>query len=114
MPWAWSHSPEAYANAEANLRSLPVEDLATIFAEWRAAQSKGGRIVDTDDFDPRRYRRALAWGLLQDPEYLADWIWERASDLATCDNGGFHAWICLSGCHCVSFDSEGNEDDNGN
>jgi hypothetical protein len=112
MAWGWSHSPEAYANAEANLRSLPPEDLAVIFAEWRAAQSKGGVIRDTEDFCLRKYERALTWASRQDPEHLADWIWDRASDAATCDNGGFHAWVCPSGCHCVSFDSEGSEDAN--
>jgi hypothetical protein len=112
MAWSWSHSPEAYVHAEANLRSLPPEDLATIFAEWRAAQSKGGVIRDTEDFDQRKYRRALAWASRQDPAFLADWIWERASEFATCDNGGFLAWMCPSGCHCVSFDSEESEDEN--
>jgi len=36
---------------------------------------------------------------------LADFIWEQASEYATCDNGGFNAWMCPSGCgcHCVSF-----------
>lgn len=36
---------------------------------------------------------------------IVDDIWERASNLATCDNGGFNAWMCPFGCDChtVSF-----------
>jgi len=38
MAWSWSHSQQAYADAEENLRNLPKETLEIIFAEWRAAQ----------------------------------------------------------------------------
>lgn len=110
MAWGWSHNPEAYRAAEFNLRSLPLEDLAVIFAEWRAAQSRGGRIVDTDDFCERKYRRALAWGMRQDPSILADFVWSQSEEMATCDNGGFNCWVCPSGCHTVSFSLPGNVD----
>jgi hypothetical protein len=105
MAWSWSHTNEAYANAEENLRSMPKEKLEIIFAEWRAAQGKGGIIEDCGNFDERKYTRALAYAKTLDDETLADFIWERASEAATCDNGGFEAWMCPSGCgcHCVSF-----------
>lgn len=121
MAWSWSHTNEAYANAEANLRALPLEELEIIFAEWRAAQGKGGIIHDHDSFDQRKYNRALAYAKsLSVPlgpdfaaEQLADFIWERASEYATCDNGGYNAWMCPSGCHTVSFSppDEPEEDD---
>lgn len=28
MAWSWSHTQQAYANAEANLRAMPKEKLA--------------------------------------------------------------------------------------
>lgn len=106
MAWSWSHTHEAYVNAENNLKALEREKLVVIFAEWRASQNRKGEY--TDDFDKRRYERALRWA--SDPnnisdEALAEFIWERASELATCDNGGFNAWMCPfgCGCHTVSF-----------
>lgn len=107
MAWAWSHSEEAYQNAENNLRGMKREELEIIFAEWRAAQGKGGSIDYGDPaFDERKYNRALRFAKTLPHETLADFIWERASDFATCDNGGFNAWMCPHGCgpHCVPFD----------
>jgi len=105
MAWSWSHSQQAYADAEENLRNLPKETLEIIFAEWRAAQGKGGIIHDHNDFNQRKYERALKHAKTLLDDVLADFIWEQASDHATCDNGGFNAWMCPSGCgcHCVSF-----------
>jgi hypothetical protein len=39
-------------------------------------------------------------------DLLVDAIWEDMEEWRTCDNGGFNAWACPSGCHTVSFDSE--------
>ena len=105
MAWSWSHSQQAYTDAEENLRNLPKETLEIIFAEWRAAQGKGGIIHDHNDFNQRKYERALKHAKTLLDDVLADFIWEQASDHATCDNGGFNAWMCPSGCgcHCVSF-----------
>lgn len=108
MAWSWSHSQEAYAAAEHNLRQLDSETLQIIFAEWRAAQGKHGVITDHDAFNSRKYERALAYAKGLPDDVLADFIWEKASEYATCDNGGFNAWLCPSGCgpHCVPFDTE--------
>ena len=105
MAWSWSHTDEAYADAEANLRALPKEELEIIFAEWRAAQGKGGIIHNHNHFHQRKYDRALKHAKTLPDDVLADFIWEQASEFATCDNGGFNAWMCPSGCgcHCVSF-----------
>ena len=50
MAWSWSHSQEAYENARENLSELDKETLEIIFAEWRAAQGKGGIIHDHNHF----------------------------------------------------------------
>ena len=106
MAWSWSHSNEGVDNAEANLRELPKETLEIIFAEWRAAQSKGGIIEDCNAFDERKYNRALFHAKKLDDETLADFIWQHAQEAATCDNGGHEAWLCPSGsgCHTVPFE----------
>lgn len=106
MAWSWSHTQQAYADAEENLRNLPKETLEIIFAEWRAAQGKHGVIDPVSlDFNERKYERALKHAKTLAHDTLADFIWEKASEFATCDNGGFDAWICPHGCgpHCVSF-----------
>jgi len=106
MAWSWSHTPQAYGNAEENLRNLPQETLEIIFAEWRAAQGKYG-FVDpvSPGFSERKYDRALKHAKTLAHDTLVEFIWEKASDFATCDNGGFEAWMCPHGCgpHCVSF-----------
>lgn len=112
MAWSWSHTNEAYADAEANLRRLPKEELEVIFAEWRAAQEKGGAIDRCHAaFNERKYNRALAYAKQLDDETLADFIWEKASEQATCDNGGWNAWTCPHGCHTVPFSPEDEDQD---
>lgn len=36
MAWEWSHTPEAYANAEANIRAKDRKWLETVYGEWHA------------------------------------------------------------------------------
>lgn len=106
MAWSWSHTQQAYADAEDNLRNLPKETLEIIFAEWRAAQGKHGAIDPVSaGFNERKYDRALNHAKTLDHDTLVDFIWERASEFATCDNGGFEARMCPHGCgpHCVPF-----------
>lgn len=105
MAWSWSHTNEAYANAQANLEELPLETLRVIEAEWRSL-----RIHDTggDRFSLAKYQKAVKVIERENEyaEYLAVEIWEKASEQATCDNGGFNAWMCPFGCHTVPFDRE--------
>jgi hypothetical protein len=106
VAWSWSHSEQAYADAETNLRALSKETLEVIYAEWRAAQGKHG-VIDTIDpaFNERKYARALKHAKTLEDDTLANFVWARAEELATCDNGGFDAWLCPYGCgpHCVPF-----------
>ncbi len=107
MAWSWSHTGEAYAFAYERLSELPTDELAVIFAEWRAAEIGGG-IVDANEFSQRRYERALKFATTgpndtMPGEWVADWIWNKAEEHCTCDNGGFNAWVCPYGCHTVPF-----------
>ena len=106
MAWSWSHTQQAYADARENLSDMDRETLEIIFAEWRAAQGKNG-VIDpvSPGFSERKYERGLKHAKALDHDTLVDFIWERASEFATCDNGGFEAWMCPHGCgpHCVSF-----------
>ena len=106
MAWSWSHSQEAYDAARYNLEQLDRETLEIIFAEWRAAQGKGGIIDDFNAFDQRKYDRALKHAATLPGDVLVDFIWEHAENASTCDNGGFELWMCPHGCgcHCVSCD----------
>jgi predicted nucleic acid-binding protein len=109
MAWSWSHTHEAYRNAERNLYNLSPAEVAVIWAEWKAA-------VPTEygepDFDEAKYEEAhaKALALIRDgfEGGLYDDVWRWAEEHATCDNGGFNAWLCPWGCgpHCVPFDRE--------
>ena len=105
MAWSWSHSQEAYIAARYNMEQLDRETLEIIFAEWRAAQGKGGAIK-SHWFDRRKYNRALKHAATLPGDVLVDFIWEHAENASTCDNGGFHLWMCPHGCrcHCVPCD----------
>ena len=111
MAWEWSHTHEAYADAERNLRELPRETLEEILAEW-SANAPDGYYDDQgyrgDDFDQEAYDEGLANAKQLPDDTLADTIWALASDQATCDNGGFKAWLCPygCGCHTVPFDRQ--------
>lgn len=101
MAWEWSHSTEAYAAVEKNIRSQERSWLEVVFAEWMAGR---------EDFDQEKYDRALVYAKRPEVEssFLADAICERTQEQATCENGGFRAWCCPYGCvgHMVSFEVE--------
>ena len=106
MAWSWSHTQQAYEDARENVSELDRETLEIMFAEWRAAQEKHG-VIDqiSPGFSQRKYDRALKYAESLPHDTLVDFVWEKASEFATCDNGGFEAWMCPHGCgpHCVSF-----------
>jgi hypothetical protein len=101
MAWAWSHSAEAYENARINVGRHGRTWLKTVFAEWHACADPH---EDSNEFDERKYNRALRRAQKLPNETLADYIWERMSEYALCDSGGTPAWCCPSGCHTVPFD----------
>jgi hypothetical protein len=110
MAWEWSHTQEAYGNARRNLEGKSREWLNEVFGEWRA---ESDRLVfhrrpiadfcDNGGFDGEAYDAALLLAVDLPDEALIEEIWERMSSQRTCDNGGFNAWACPSGCHTISF-----------
>jgi hypothetical protein len=108
MAWEWSHTTEAYADAQAQVERMPREWLIVVFAEWEA-KSDPSRV--SGGFSQRKYKRALGRakgrgknGGLPD-DILASHIWDKMSEQATCTNGGHKAWACPFGCepHLVPF-----------
>lgn len=97
MAWSWSHTQEAYDNARDNLVGLDRDRLNIIYAEWEA-------LVGDDDLDENKYEAALDKAITIEVDILIDIIWVKVVHFATCDNGGFNAWVCPYGCHTVSFD----------
>lgn len=111
MAWSWSHTNEAYAAAYNNVHKQDREWLEVCYAEWHATEmhdeeSAMAGTLDINSFNEDKYNEALAACKNLPNDILADYIWERMSEEATCDNGGFNAWACPSGCHTVPFDLE--------
>ena len=112
MAWSWSHTHEAYEYAEVQLRELPHETLAEIYAEWKVT-TYGEEDADFEDrdgwdmahFDQEKYPATLNGAMKLPTDVLASEIWNLARENATCDNGGYNAWMCPYGCmpHCVDF-----------
>jgi len=104
--WSWSHTQDAYDNAQSNIRDLPREKLEIVFAEWRALQTnKTDELLKMNpDFDLKKYDKAIIYAKTLSDDDLCNFIWEKTSEQAICDNGGHAAWICPYGCHRVSFD----------
>ena len=103
MAWSWSHTSEAYAAAYDNLHEQEREWLCVTFAEWRACETDDDGNLDANSFNEADYDDALALCVDLPSDVIADDIWERMSEQATCDNGGWNAWACPSGCHTVPF-----------
>lgn len=110
MAWEWSHSAEAYAHAREQVQVQSREWLETVFAEW--TEHKGKRRASTLDWNQKKYDFGLARAKTLPGDTLADFIWEKMEELATCTNGGWQAYCCPHGCmgHMVPFGPEENGD----
>ena len=107
MAWSWSHTVDAYENARTNLAGVGRKKLDIIYAEWQALDTKSvedGEEVN-EHFSQEAYAIAIKAVRGLPVDVVIDYIWERAEAQATCDNGGFHAWVCPYGCHTVPFDA---------
>lgn len=111
MAWEWSHTQEAYVNACENLGTFDDEQIAVIWAEWKAycKASAGEFNRFAYNWAIQKARKLIRQGMR---EYVESDIWERMSEFATCDNGGFLGWACPFGCGChkVSFDAKQDEE----
>lgn len=121
MAWSWSHAGEAYAAAEENLmaradRAAKGDEyeqkwLLDCICEWDIEDYRPSHIdrwmkrYDRLMIKWRREAKRLGW------QFIAERIWEKAEELATCDNGGWNAWCCPDGCHTVSFTLQETEEE---
>ena len=98
MAWSWSHSDEAYAHVEGEVRKLPHQTLLEVYAEWKVREYRGD-----DVFEQRIWLSAVRLASHLPDDILADFIWLKASEQRTCDQGGFNAHICPYQCHKARF-----------
>jgi hypothetical protein len=80
---------------------MPRKTLEVIYAEWIAHRPDDG----PEHFDQKAYAKALVEAGNLPDDTLADFVWEKAEELATCTNGGWEAYVCPFGCgpHTVPF-----------
>ena len=104
MTWGWSHTQEAYANAEAQVRAKDRDWLVVCWAEIQARRPYPEDSAMDDAFNQDLYAKATNDAEEMDDDALADAIWEFAREIQRCDNGGFNAHCCPWGCHTVPFD----------
>lgn len=105
MTWSWSHTHEAYDNAETNLRALSQKTLAEIAAEWDSWDGD----VFAPQIDIEKFNSALRMREQESAEILSNFIWGSMSNEPggrSCTTGGHYAYSCPFGCevHQVSFD----------
>jgi len=113
MAWGWSHTQEAYDNAYKNLHNESREFLEECYGEIQALgkrwhKGKPNACEEETPFYNSVYERAVKEAKKLPSDVLADYIWEFASNQATCTNGGHEAWMCPHGCgkHMVPFSLE--------
>jgi hypothetical protein len=117
MAWEWSHTGEAYEYAEEQLGKLSKRKLVEIYSEWhhelikRKCEAFESELFDEWDCvcvgttykDDELFDEGKEKGQELSRDDLIKYIWEQASENATCDNGGWNAWMCPHGCHTVPF-----------
>ena len=122
MAWGWSHTHEAYDLARKNLGKKSIKFLAECYAEWacediinhdRRVQEEllerdsDFEYEDTNPYFDGRYegavKEAKTIAKRDGKDALEERIWERASERATCNNGGYSPWMCPEGCHTVEW-----------
>ena len=132
MAWEGSHAPKAYEQAEKNLRRKPRKWLAEAYAEWKCydidrESAEFSEVFDdlltqvniegifldsaltipesmtSDPFTDGRYKAIILETDNETKDRIADYVWQRASEQRTCDNGGYTPWMCPHGCHKVEW-----------
>lgn len=109
MAWEWSHTQEAYNNAEQNVIDMinnNRERAEAVYAEIKGCNNWQDYTTASNNFDEDAYNKALLEAKRIDDRKLLDTIWNFANEYRTCDNGGFNAHICPHGCHTVPFNRE--------
>lgn len=98
--WEWSHSPEAYDTARANVQAKDREWLEVVFAEWHASPAPK---LQENKNRGSKYNIALAKAKKLSEDALADFIWDKMSKQRVCSEGGHNAYCCPYYCHTVPF-----------
>ena len=93
--WEWSHTQEAYAFAEEQLRNLPRRELLALVSEWNYHFRENSK-----------RKLCLKFARKLPDDILADWIWEQASSWEhgrTCSNGGHELYLDPQGYRTVDL-----------
>lgn len=104
MTWGWSHTAEAYANAQRQVEAKDRKWLVEVWSEIQAEVSSAAVDDGEPEFNEAWYAKATNDAEELDDAQLAAAIWEYAEMITRCDNGGFNAHCCPWGCHTVPFD----------
>jgi hypothetical protein len=98
MTWEWSHTQEAYDQAYGVLWQKDPVYLRMCFAEWYAYDThKDG------SFDTIAYAEASDTVKSLSRYTIVNTIWDRASELRDCSNGGHVLYMCPYHCHGVTL-----------
>ena len=123
MAWEWSHTADAHEKALKNLGKKSMKFLSECFAEWKCHHISEvvktfehqlfnisedvffniPEEINTDPFSDGRYEHFLSVAKKMNKGALVDFIWEKASEQRTCENGGYDPWMCPHGCHKVEW-----------
>lgn len=112
MAWSWSHTQEAYNAVEnqINRKAEKAQDGERDEQEWLVVVSSEIDMNGDSSAYPvwnKKYKKALVHNtrlaIKEGWQTLATKIWDFAQEHATCDNGGFNAWVCPDGCHTLPF-----------
>ena len=96
MAWEWSHTTEALNNAYYNVCGLSKRKLVGIMMCWF--------LEDFPDEPLRGQKKKRREYNQLSQDVLAEAVWERASELRTCTNGGYEAYLDPDGDYTVPFD----------
>lgn len=128
MSWEWNASAEGGEYAYQHIHRMKRDDLCACLAEFAANEKQPDdweaedaccdswdeyRRFSSTCFDEEEYERVYAElkGSCLVVETLADTLWSKVEDWATCDNEGFRVHVCPFGCHTVSLDCPAEEED---
>lgn len=103
MTWSWSHTQEAYDQARINLMAITDEEwIDECWLEWQA-HKPDAEDADFEGFSQEAVEEADRTKEQVDSNDKKEYIWDQASELRDCTNGGWLAHMCPYGCHTVSF-----------
>ena len=103
MTMDWSITNEGISNAYENVitwsrRRTGHNELAIIAAEW-AAHERWNDDTNEPEFGPSYLADVERFKNLPS-DALADYVWERAEHLRSCDNDFARVHLCPYGCEC--------------